>query len=44
LPCEAPLVAIGEAMDGEALKKKQPMTTVAIAPRKTSGMAAGNDS
>jgi hypothetical protein len=30
-------------MEGEALKKKHPATTVAIAPRKTRGIAAGND-
>jgi hypothetical protein len=30
-------------MDGGALKKKHPTTTVASEPRKTSGMAVGND-
>jgi hypothetical protein len=30
-------------MEAGALKKKQPTTTVASEPRKTSGMAVGND-
>jgi len=40
---EATLVKIGPAMDGRAVKKKHPMTTVAAMPRKTSGIAVGND-
>jgi hypothetical protein len=40
---ETTLVKIGEAIAGRGLKKKQPMTTLATAPRKASGMAVGND-
>ena len=40
---ETPLVRIGEALDGRAMEKRHPASTVASAPRKTSGIAVGND-
>lgn len=40
---EATPVKMGEAMDGLAPKKRHPITTVAAAPRNTSGIAVGND-
>jgi hypothetical protein len=40
---EVELVKIGEGGDGREMERRHPMSTVASAPAKTSGMAVGTD-